>query len=350
MKNIDVTDLYKLSDMPGSVFVEKRGGTLVVQVKGKRKYTGLKDTLQNRKIAENIKKSMFIEGLGLKKETVTQHTKLSEAFNIYIAEREITKADKTIRLDKLAFKAIIVKDIFIDIALIEQQLQCMLRRQDISGETKNIYTRQFQTFINHLFAKNYINERINFKKKYYIKVQRVENQIFTVDEVNSIVKYFESRDIEFSILIKLLFNTGLRIGEALNLTWNQVTTNKIFVFNKNDKTNEIVYISNDLYKVLLSIKSNRSKVFRWKESSYSRLNRRLNLCLDDLKIEKNKRSFHEFRKSYLYCLQKSGVPVHIAQKLMRHKNIKVTIEHYQKIDNSEFTKALANFNEFVKSV
>jgi hypothetical protein len=60
----------KLHDIPGSIFVEKRSGTLVVQVKNKRHYTGLKDTPNNRKHAEKIKENLYLEALGLKKTTV----------------------------------------------------------------------------------------------------------------------------------------------------------------------------------------------------------------------------------------------------------------------------------------
>lgn len=335
------TDRLNLNNITGSIFVENRSNTIVVQVKGKRKYTGLKDTPYNRKIANRIKEKMYLEINGLTESIVITSKKLSRLFETYISEREITKSKKTIMLDKLVYKNLIRNNINADIKEIEKEIQNYLKTTTITDESKNIYLRQFQTFVNWLHKNAHISERINFKTKYHFKTKTDNNLIFTAEEVNKIIDYFNTSDKEFAIMIKLMVNTGLRINEALTLTFKQVTKDKITLFNKNDKSTEYVILPEEVYNLLMSIKrKDTDKVFRWSENSYSRLNRRLNTAMQLLSIPKENRSFHEFRKTYLYYLFKNGVPVNIAQKLMRHKDIKVTIKFYQRLDNNDLYDAV----------
>lgn len=331
----------KLHDIPGSVFVEKRSNTLVVQVKNKRKYTGLKDTETNRKYAERIKENMYLELIGLRATTVIQRKNLQQLFDLYISEREITKAPKTLRMDKIAYKNIFKKSIYSVPELIESEVKIFLKKSVIADESKNIYMRTIQTFFNWLHENGHIPERINLKKKYFLKTVKIKNKIFTIDEINKLIQYFNKIDKEFSVLIQLLSLTGLRIGEALDLTYSQVFPNRIELHNKNDRTSEQLIITNVVYDLIQSIRQKGiDKVFRWKYSSCSRLNRRFNTALENIGIEKDGRSFHEIRKSFLFYLQKSGVQVELAQKLMRHKNIRVTIEFYQSIENTDLENAM----------
>jgi integrase len=333
----------KLHNIPGSVFVENRSGTLVVQVKSKRIYTGLKDTKINRKYAERQKELLYLEQVGLKKTTVIKRQYLNEIFDKYISEREINKAVKTIVSDKISFKTIIKKNIIVDRELIENCVKQMLKRENLSNESKNIYLRTFQTFLNWMHEHGYISERLNLKKKYYFKNIKHENKIFTKQEIFKIVDYFKNIDLEFSVLVEFLFRTGLRIGEALRLNWSDIKNNQIYLLNKTDKSHETILLSPAVNNLLLKIKTDRKKIFRWKDTSYSRLNRRFTKALENLEIEKDGRSFHELRKSFLFYLQRAGVPVEIAQKLMRHKNIRITIEYYQKIENKTLKENIEKF-------
>lgn len=331
----------KLYDIPGSIFVENRSNTLVVQVKRKRKYTGLKDTPTNRKTAERIKEKLYLEVLGLSEKTVITRKTLKILFDEYISEREITKSPQTIRSDKLTFKNLISKNIVADPELIETEVKRYLKNSKVEDISKNIYLRTFQTFLNWLHEKGSIPERLNLKKKYYIKIADKENEIFEQNEIDLLISHFNSKDKEFSILIKFLCVTGLRINEALNLTWQQLKKDRIILSNKINKSSEVLIISENIYNIVSELKEiNQIKVFRWKYSSYSRLNRRLSDAMKHLNIEKRNRSFHEFRKTFLFNLQKNSVPVEIAQKLMRHKNISVTIKNYQLIKEIEQRKAI----------
>lgn len=288
---------------------------------------------------------MYFEICGITKKIIEPDKKIFELFKIYESEREITKSHKTIVSDNTAFKNFFPLNIPIKAVLIENAIKDYLKDTKISNESKNLYMRTIQTFLNWLFDNKYLPEKLNLKKKYFFKTVNQENQIFTKEEIHNLITYFSTNDVEFAYLIKFLALTGLRISEALNLTWKNIKSDRIELLNKTIKTSEYVPVTKNIDEILSSLKKiNSIKVFRWKASSYSRLNRRLSKALETLNIKKEGRSFHEFRKSYLYYLQQSGVQVNMAQVLMRHKNINVTIKHYQKNDNLELLSAMSKLN------
>lgn len=209
------------------------------------------------------------------------------------------------------------------------------KNKKLSNNTINIYIRAFQVFMNFCSDKKYI-PHIQVNKKYKKKVTEKPIEIYSDEEINKLLEYFHEKDYQFKILIILMLTTGMRIGECLRLKKNDIKNNVINLGNKITKKPETVIISNELKNELLTI-NKTSDVFKWKYSSYSRLVRRLHNAFDDLGIEANK-SFHEFRKTYLRNLYDEKTPVQIAQKLMRHSNIKVTIENYTKIYESELTE------------
>jgi integrase len=51
-------------------------------------------------------------------------------------------------------------------------------------------------------------------------------------------------------------------------------------------------------------------------------------------------NFHSLRVSYCTALARAGVPPTIAQKLMRHSTIQLTLETYTKFTSDEVTDAL----------
>lgn len=330
-----------MHDIPGSVFVENRSNTLVVEVRKKRTYTGLKDTPTNRRTAERIKENLYLESIGLKPTTIITRKNLRQLFDLYISERKITRAYNTIRNDEIAYHNFIKKNIYAVPELIENAVKDFLISSQITDESKNIYLRTFQVFLNWLHENGHLESRLNLKKKYFLKTADKENEIFTSDEIKKLIEYFDAKDKEFSILISFLLHTGLRINEALSLTWQQLKPDRIILANKIQKSSEVLIISHDIYNIVDELRTkNIQKVFRWKLSTYSRLNQRLSKAMEVMNIEKRERSFHEFRKTFLYNLQKENVPVQIAQKLMRHKDIKVTIKNYQFLEEAELRNSI----------
>ncbi|HRP02923.1 MAG TPA: tyrosine-type recombinase/integrase [Candidatus Kapabacteria bacterium] len=331
-KNIDP------ATVPGSIFVDKRTNKLVVAYKNIRKYTGLIDNEKNRKIAEKIKLEIYLETLGLQeKKIISSRRNIKETWQEFKKEHCINIELKTYENYELAFRRVVTKDQLLTDTNIERMVIDFIQsNRKLSNNTINIYLRAFQIFLNFCYDKKYI-PHLQIYKKYKKKVTEKAIEIYSDDEINKLLDYFHSKDYEFKLLIILMLTTGMRIGECLRLKKENIKDNVLILGNKITKKQETVIISSELRSELLSIHKNSSDVFRWKYSSYSRLVRRLHAAFIEIGIETNK-SFHEFRKTYLRNLYDEKTPVQVAQKLMRHSNIKVTIENYTKIYESELNE------------
>jgi integrase/recombinase XerD len=314
----------------GSIFADGRNNKLIIQVHGKRVFTGLIDTPANRKVAEKLQFKLLLDHLGLGEETnrLTIKKAFEEFIDIHCNRLEL----KTVRSYKLAYRTILKQDAKLTVANLEKEIHSFIRSFKGSDATFNIYLRSIQVFINYCIKRKYI-PLLPAYKDYKRPSSDKEIKVFTEAEVKAIIEHFNKTDKEFAFLIRLLVQTGLRISEALDLDVSQIREDRLLIPNKINKNRpEIVYISPDIREMLLTL--GNPKIFRWKVSSYSRINRTLRTALKDLGIVDD-RSFHEFRKTYLKKLIDAGTPVEIAQKLMRHKSINVTIKFYTYIQDSE---------------
>lgn len=134
-------------------------------------------------------------------------------------------------------------------------------------------------------------------KSLYPKEQKLIVVAFTREEVNLIEDYFKVKNYEMSLLIKFVGLTGVRISEALNLTWDRVylENNKIVVMGKGNAEREIPLFFEGLKECIEELKqiSKNHKVFKWELQDYP--NQLLTKAKKELGINK-KISFHGIRK------------------------------------------------------
>ena len=312
--------------MSGSIFAVGRNNKLCVQVGRKRVYTGLIDNQANRKIAQQIQLKLYLEMHGIadkSKNVILIKNAFAEFIDVYCSRHELSTVD----LYRHSYRSIIKKpNHAISANSIENEVISFIRRFDGSDATINIYLRSLQVFINYCVRRKYITPLTAYKD-YKRPTTEKEIKIFTDVELEQLIGYFDKADSEFALLLILLVQTGMRIGEALKLEKSQIQNDRILIPNKiNKNKSEIVYIKESLRQKLMDNCTDRTNVFRWKYSTYSRLVKRFNTALEQLDLKK--RTFHDLRRTYLRRLIDAGTPVEVAQKLMRHKNIHVTIKFY----------------------
>lgn len=316
----------------GSIY--KQNNKLVVKIANKRYFTGLSDTPANIKIATEIKKKLYLKEMNLDEKKPSKHF-IIDLFDIYIDRRTLNREPKTIVMDKLAFKSIIKTNFEVSEDNIIKQVNTYLHHQTISDTSINIYLRHFQIFVNWLFDNKYLPNRLYIYKMFRKKTTIKAVEIFTDEEIEKIIKYCQNNEY-FGILIQFLLKSGLRIGEALKLKWSDIQDNKIVLSNKINRTAEYLPLSNDLINLLDLIKKDyyfsETKVFKWQPTTQSRLNRTFATIIEQAGVERKGRNFHTLRKTFLYRLYRANVSVQNAYKLMRHNDIRVTINHYSKFD------------------
>ena len=103
-----------------------------------------------------------------------------------------------------------------------QYLGSLHKRTDLSQDTKK---RRIQCLIQAyewLIQENHLSQNpFNGLDKLIKQPRKAPPQPFTVTEIGLIINYFQSINRHYAGLIKFLFWTGCRPGEALALTWDK---------------------------------------------------------------------------------------------------------------------------------
>ncbi|QDZ76025.1 tyrosine-type recombinase/integrase [Bacillus cereus] len=161
----------------------------------------------------------------------------------------------------------------------------------------------------------------------------------------------------------LMFYTGLRVGEALALKWNdidlaeyQININKAWCLNeriltsvKTNASEAIVPIPKLLVVMLDEIKKeSATKIYGFNEDyfvfgginpyHYSHYHKKYKTVFPELRI-------HSLRHSYAAYLINKGVDIYLVKELMRHENIKETADTYGHLYIERKQKAMSVFDD-----
>lgn len=173
---------------------------------------------------------------------------------------------------------------------------------------------------------NFKNEEINKTGNYW-----------TIEEFKTFINVIDNK--RDRIMFKLLFLTGLRKGELLGLTWEDIDfNNNLISINKTitrkhelhtPKTrtsNRIICISNEITKELKNISRNKEDLIF--NISFSQLKRlKDNYCK---KANVKQIKIHEFRHSHAILLYQNNVPIDEISSRLGHSKISITTDTYLK--------------------
>ena len=209
-----------------------------------------------------------------------------------------------------------------------------------------------------------LNNFFYFIKKYYVsnfnvKLEFKLNKQEKADELQK-VKYLEKDEIE-DVLAKIKSNTirnisivqlhtGLRIGEVLALTPNDVDfKNKTISVTKTKlKNGEItspktlssirtIEVSDFILKLLLDFTSNKEYIFNIGYTYLSLVLSRINI------------NSHIFRHTHVALLIEAGVPVKVISERLGHSNINTTLSIYTHVTENmkvDLRNKLENLSPF----
>jgi len=155
-----------------------------------------------------------------------------------------------------------------------------------------------------------------------------KRQYLTPEEV---IKIYHNIEDTYKDLFLFLVSTGLRIGEALNLTWENINLDEKVIIVKGYQTKtkkEFAIPLNSLaFEILKKKKMNKnspnSKIFphskKWFHVAFKK-------ALEKAGINKNIR-IHDLRHTYASWLVQSGAPIQMVQLLLAHKQIETTLRY-----------------------
>ena len=241
--------------------------------------------------------------------------------------------------------------------------------QDSNSSNINI---KIKTYIAQLRKRNLKTSSVNRKistLKNYLKFLHTEKIIDQIDfqefeslsSVKKIPKAISKSQMEqifedlkkskqtnaglYILILKLIYLSGLRISEALNLKWSDINhqDNSIYVYGKGSKERK-VFIINDYLIQLKNLEKNNQYIFtiNKKKISTRSVNKFLQNCYDNSLI-KNKLSSHIFRHSFATTMLENNADIRHIQKLLGHSSISTT-EIYTKVAKSMKKRVLDSYH------
>mgnify|MGYP005720919101 FL=1 len=241
--------------------------------------------------------------------------------------------------------------------------------QDSNSSNINI---KIKTYIAQLRKKNLKTSSVNRKistLKNYLKFLHTEKIIDQIDfqefeslsSFKKIPKAISKSQMEqifedlkkskqtnaglYILILKLIYLSGLRISEALNLKWSDINhqDNSIYVYGKGSKERK-VFIINDYLVQLKNLEKNNQYVFtiNKKKISTRSVNKFLQNCYNNSLI-KNKLSSHIFRHSFATTMLENNADIRHIQKLLGHSSISTT-EIYTKVAKSMKKRVLDSYH------
>ena len=179
-------------------------------------------------------------------------------------------------------------------------------------------------------------------------------KVLDTEELDLVIKYLPSKFHQ--VLATTLRNTGARVGEVIQLTWNDIEEESILfpatIVKRKLKSREI-FISKTFYKCLMDWKEDWT-LFKGRKPLpedyifYGRFNgthissRAFFLALSK-SLERAKirgATSHSFRRSQLTKLHKSGLPLKIIQSLSGHSSLN-TLSLYFQVDDEDKKRSIS---------
>lgn len=189
--------------------------------------------------------------------------------------------------------------------------------KNTSVNTKRIILSAIKCYLKYIKDERY--KEIELPKK----EEKVTNYI-TYDEYRKMLEHLEKnskRNIKKILLIKLLFETGLRSYEILNIKKGNIDNEKIRIFGKGKKE-RLVFFSNSLNVYLQHFLNNMNEndnLFNFQYKNLYKLTKELGKKV----INKNI-SPHMFRRGFATHCINLNIGIYEISIMMGHKNINTT--------------------------
>jgi len=214
----------------------------------------------------------------------------------------------------------------------------------LADNTLNKYIQSTNSIINYAITKGFINENPlkNLSKSHLAKdIQRV--RFLSLDEFKVLSKLIRGTDIEDYILFAM--NSGLRLGEQLNLTWDRVdyTHKEIYIIETKTKRNR-TFPLNPVLEEILKKREHLKQPFILSKST---LDSRWHVVLNKANI--NNFRWHDLRHTFAsWCLkgwfnwQKNKIDLYRLSKLLGHSKINMT-ERYAHLQIDDLKKDIKDY-------
>ena len=228
------------------------------------------------------------------------------------------------------------------------------------------------TILNHAIKFYGLKDNIASKVGNFAKGNELPTQfeIWDYEEYSQFIKVVD--DDVYKIFFETLYYTGLRQGECLALTWNDLKKDYLDIFKtiskekiddkyitnspKTPKSIRKVKLDNYLLQSLYKYKEECKNIVCFSDDWYifggikplapSTIGRRLKKYCELAGVKKIR--IHDFRHSHASLLLSSGVPITVISQRLGHSDINMTLNTYSHLIPNDVDKAI-NIIEEIKS-
>lgn len=246
-----------------------------------------------------------------------------------------------------------------------KQIENFKSKLNGSNGYKNKLLKTLRALNNYNYKMNGIRNDA-FDKIDNFKVDKKEMLFYTLEEFEKFIKKVEGNN--YKALFTTLFFSGLRIGEALALTWNDMKNNKIKINKnlsnkvgigtytittpKNESSNRTLPMPKQVKKALI-LWYNEISTYDGFRDSFFVFNFESPLNLTSVTKVKNKASkdaklkqirIHDFRHSTASLLINNNANITLVSKYLGHSNVTQTLNTYSHFYQSELNKLMDKIN------
>ena len=223
-----------------------------------------------------------------------------------------------------------------------------LRKKNLKISSINRKISTLKNFLKFLQTEKII-EKIDFQEfESLSNLKKIPKAISKLQMEQIFINLYNSKQTNkelYILVLKLIYLSGLRISEALNLKWSDINhqDNSIYIFGKGSKERK-VYIIKDFLELLKNLGKKNQFVFALnnKKISARSVNKFLENCYND-SIIKDKLSSHVFRHSFATTMLENNADIRHIQKLLGHSSISTT-EIYTKVAKSMKKRVLDSYH------
>jgi len=297
---------------------------------------------EDKKLAELKKKEIEIQ-LAKGRLGYAVDIKLEDFIQKYLEWSEATKSKNTFITDYKACKDFFqyfgnIKLSQIHLAELENWKVWLVSKRMLAKTTANIRIRHIKSMFSKAVEWNYLEENPAKKLKQY-KVPKGKPDFLTEEEVKKLFSIIKNKT--HLAIFNLLYFTGMRLSESLNLTWEDVDFEEGFIrvrsskdFHTKNYKERFIPVHQKLYEHLYHLKSvSHKKVvplkYRYIQQLFEKYSQKAGV----------KATPHLLRHSIATAMASKGVSLQAIKEILGHSDYSTTLI-YAKMTNDYKRKAL----------
>jgi len=206
---------------------------------------------------------------------------------------------------------------------------------DLSVNSSRLCYAALRFFFANILNRPFTTDEIPIKKK-----EKTLPKVLSKQQIKLVLN--ETKNLKHKLIIKMLYSTGLRLQELINLKRTDIDfdNNILFVRKGKGKKDRITIISEniklDLLKYYSQYEFKTNYVFEGRKNKYSKKSVQLILHNASKKL-KFRIHPHMLRHSFATHLLEQGTDIRIIQKLLGHSDLNTT-EIYTRVANKDLKK------------